>query len=153
MKLHFVQRSMESPPPLAPNEITLCTEVYGESSPSRPKWNYTLYRGLWRVLPLSPQMKLHFVQRSMESPPPLAPNEITLCTEVWVCSQPPSHPWARLVAPSFWKVWLGLCTEGCWTCNQPEPEKGILSKSTRGYGFCNKISMFGETIIAEVGGL
>ena len=41
-----------------------------------PKWNYTLYRGLWRAAILSPSQL------------------------------PPAHPSAPLAAPSFWKVWL-----------------------------------------------
>ena len=43
---------------------------------------------------LPPQMKLHFVQRSMES------------RHFESRSAPPAHPSAPLAAPSFWKVWL-----------------------------------------------
>ena len=59
--------------------------------------------------PLAPQMKLHFVQRSMESrhfesrsaPPPLR------------------SPLSPLAAPSFWKVWLRPCTnKSCWISRQ-----------------------------------
>ena len=44
--------------------------------------------------PLAPQMKFHFVQRSMES------------RHFESRSAPPAHPSAPLAAPSFWKVWL-----------------------------------------------
>ena len=49
--------------------------------------------------------------------PSLAPNEITLCTEVyreppfWVPVIPSVHPWAPLASHSFWKVWLRPCQD------------------------------------------
>ena len=47
--------------------------------------------------PLATQMKLHFVQMSMES------------CHFESQSAPLAHPWAPLAAPSFWKVWLCPC--------------------------------------------